>query len=40
MESNVIFYVHDKNANNNYKYVGLTRARFFLYDIEYDELIG
>lgn len=37
MESNVIFYVHSKNTEYSYKYVGLTRARFFLYDIELDE---
>ena len=34
LESNVIFYIHRQNTNYNYKYVGLTRARFFLYDIE------
>lgn len=39
MEANVVFYVHKKNANYSYKYVGLTRARFFLYDIEFDDTI-
>ncbi len=34
LESNVIFYIHRKNTNYNFKYVGLTRARFFLYDVE------
>lgn len=38
MESNVIFYIHKKDSGYSYKYVGLTRARFFLYDIEYNEI--
>jgi hypothetical protein len=38
MESNVIFYIHRKDSGYSYKYVGLTRARFFLYDIEYNEI--
>ena len=38
MESNVIFYIHRDNSEYSYKYVGLTRARFFLYDIEFKEL--
>lgn len=38
LEANVIFYIHKTNSNYNYKYVGLTRARFFLYDIEYNEI--
>lgn len=38
LEANVIFYVHKFNSNYNFKYVGLTRARFFLYDIEFNEL--
>ena len=37
LEANVIFYIHKKNTKYSYKYVGLTRARFFLYDIEYNE---
>ena len=37
LEANVIFYVHKSNSNYNFKYVGLTRARFFLYDIEFNE---
>lgn len=36
MESNIIFYIHKNSTEYNYKYVGLTRARFFLYDIEYN----
>ena len=38
LESNVIFYIHRQNTNYNFKYIGLTRARFFLYDIEYNEI--
>lgn len=38
LESNVIFYIHKKETGHSYKYVGLTRARFFLYDIEYNEI--
>lgn len=34
LESNVIFYIHKQNNAYEYKYVGLTRARFVLYDIE------
>ena len=34
LESNIIIYVHKENSNLNYKYVGLTRARFYLYDIQ------
>ena len=37
MESNIVYYIHKKNTDYNYKYVGLTRARFFLYDIELNE---
>lgn len=34
LESNVIIYVHNYNSNENFSYVGLTRARFYLYDIQ------
>ena len=34
LESNVIIYVHKYNSDNNFSYVGLTRARFYLYDIQ------
>lgn len=34
LESNVIIYVHNYNSNRNFSYVGLTRARFYLYDIQ------
>ncbi|MBR1883815.1 MAG: NERD domain-containing protein [Clostridia bacterium] len=34
MESNIIIYLHNENVEYSYKYVGLTRARFYLYDIE------
>lgn len=34
MESDIVFYVHSQNNKYEYKYVGLTRARFVLYDIE------
>ncbi len=34
LESDVIFYIHSQNNKYEYKYVGLTRARFVLYDIE------
>ena len=37
MESNIVFYIHKRSNNYNYKYVGLTRARFFLYDVELNE---
>lgn len=34
LESNIILYLHSENSEYNFKYVGLTRARFYLYDIE------
>ena len=34
LESNVIIYVHNYNSNENFSYVGLTRARFYLYDVQ------
>lgn len=34
LEANVIFYIHKNNNRYEYKYVGLTRARFILYDID------
>ena len=34
LESNIILYLHKENSEYNFKYVGLTRARFYLYDIE------
>ena len=37
MESNIIFYLHRENVEYSFKYVGLTRARFYLYDIEIKE---
>jgi hypothetical protein len=37
MESNIILYLHRENTEYNFKYVGLTRARFYLYDIEIKE---
>ena len=37
MESNIILYLHRENVEYSFKYVGLTRARFYLYDIEIKE---
>lgn len=37
LESNVIIYVHKYNSDKNFSYVGLTRARFYLYDIQLKE---
>ena len=37
LESNIILYLHNEKAEYSYKYVGLTRARFYLYDIEIKE---
>lgn len=37
MESNIIIYLHRENVEYSFKYVGLTRARFYLYDIEIKE---
>lgn len=34
LEADVVFYVHSQNNKYEYRYVGLTRARFVLYDIE------
>ena len=34
LESNVVIYIHNYNSNENFSYVGLTRARFYLYDIQ------
>ena len=34
LESNIVLYLHNENSEYNFKYVGLTRARFYLYDIE------
>ena len=34
LEANIIFYLHKNNNLYEYKYVGLTRARFVLYDID------
>ena len=34
LESNIIIYLHKSNTEYSFKYVGLTRARFYLYDIE------
>ena len=37
IESNIILYLHRENVEYSFKYVGLTRARFYLYDIEIKE---
>ena len=37
MEANIIIYIHKERTEYSYKYVGLTRARFYLYDIEIKE---
>ncbi len=37
LESNIIIYIHSQNNKYEYKYVGLTRARFVLYDLEIQE---
>ena len=33
-----ILYLHRENVEYSFKYVGLTRARFYLYDIEIKEI--
>ena len=39
MESNIILYLHRECVEYSFKYVGLTRARFYLFDIEVKEEI-
>ena len=33
LESDVIFYIREKNTSNVYNYVAYTRAKFYLYEM-------